>query len=61
MRGRAAEVRDSTERQRVYEALGRKYFGAADDPQFIEIFGAVDDLESTYLRLTPEEGLTWEH
>jgi tRNA1Val (adenine37-N6)-methyltransferase len=61
MRGRAAEVRDAAERQHVYEALGRKYYGAVDDPQFVEIFGPVDEPETTYLRLTPEEGLTWEH
>jgi nitroimidazol reductase NimA-like FMN-containing flavoprotein (pyridoxamine 5'-phosphate oxidase superfamily) len=61
MRGRAEEVRDPTWRASVYEALGKKYFGAADDPQFIEIFGHVDDAETVYLRLIPEDGLTWEH
>lgn len=61
MRGRAAEVRDATERARVYEALWRKYFGAADDPEFVKIFGAVGDPESLYVRLIPEDGLTWEY
>lgn len=61
MRGRAAEVRDPTERARVYEALGRKYFGAAADPEFVKVFGAVGDPESLYVRLVPEDGLTWEH
>jgi nitroimidazol reductase NimA-like FMN-containing flavoprotein (pyridoxamine 5'-phosphate oxidase superfamily) len=61
MRGRAEEVSDPTWRARVYDALGRKYFGAADDPQFIEIFGDVDDAETVYLRLIPEDGLTWEY
>jgi nitroimidazol reductase NimA-like FMN-containing flavoprotein (pyridoxamine 5'-phosphate oxidase superfamily) len=61
MRGRAAEVRDTTERAKVYEALGRKYFGAADDPEFVKIFGAVGDPESLYVRLVPEDGLTWEY
>ncbi len=61
MRGHAADVRDATERARVYEALGRKYFGAADDPEFVKIFGAVDDPETVYVRLTPDDGLTWEH
>jgi nitroimidazol reductase NimA-like FMN-containing flavoprotein (pyridoxamine 5'-phosphate oxidase superfamily) len=61
MRGRAAEVRDAAERARVYEALGRKYFGAADDPEFVQIFGAVEAPETLYARLVPEDGLTWEH
>ena len=61
MRGRAAEVRDATERTRIYEALGRKYFDAADDPEFVKIFGAVEDPETLYVRLVPEDGLTWEH
>jgi nitroimidazol reductase NimA-like FMN-containing flavoprotein (pyridoxamine 5'-phosphate oxidase superfamily) len=61
MRGRAGEVADTAARARVYDALGKKYFGQADDPQFIEIFGLVHDAETTYLRLTSEQGLTWEH
>jgi nitroimidazol reductase NimA-like FMN-containing flavoprotein (pyridoxamine 5'-phosphate oxidase superfamily) len=61
MRGRAAEVRGATERARVHDALGQKYFGANDHPEFIEIFGHVDDPETLYLRLVPEDGLTWEH
>jgi nitroimidazol reductase NimA-like FMN-containing flavoprotein (pyridoxamine 5'-phosphate oxidase superfamily) len=61
MRGRAEEVRDATWRARVYDALGKKYFGAPDDPQFIEIFGNADDAETVYLRLVPEDGLTWEY
>jgi nitroimidazol reductase NimA-like FMN-containing flavoprotein (pyridoxamine 5'-phosphate oxidase superfamily) len=61
MRGRAEEVGDPTQRARVYAGLGHKYFGTAADPQFVEIFGQVDDLDTVYLRLIPEEGLTWEH
>ena len=61
MCGRVAEVRDATVRARVYEALGRKYFGASDHPRFIEIFGHVDDPETVYLRLSPTDGLTWEY
>jgi nitroimidazol reductase NimA-like FMN-containing flavoprotein (pyridoxamine 5'-phosphate oxidase superfamily) len=61
MRGRVAEVSEATERARVYEALGRKYFGAPDQARFIEIFGRVDDPETVYLRLIPEDGLTWEY
>jgi nitroimidazol reductase NimA-like FMN-containing flavoprotein (pyridoxamine 5'-phosphate oxidase superfamily) len=60
-RGRVEEVSDSTWRARVYVALGKKYFGATDDPKLIEIFGNVDDAETVYLRLVPEDGLTWEY
>src|SRR6516162_8768694 len=61
LRGHAAEVRDATMRARVYEALGRKYFGTLEQAKFIEIFGRVDEPESVYLRLVPEDGLTWEY
>jgi nitroimidazol reductase NimA-like FMN-containing flavoprotein (pyridoxamine 5'-phosphate oxidase superfamily) len=61
MRGRAEEVRDAPWRARVHEALGKKYYGGVDDPQFIEIFGDVDDPETVYVRLVPEDRLTWEH
>jgi nitroimidazol reductase NimA-like FMN-containing flavoprotein (pyridoxamine 5'-phosphate oxidase superfamily) len=61
MRGRAEEVGDPTQRRRVYDALGQKYYGTAADPQFVEIFGQVDDVDTVYLRLIPEDGLTWEH
>lgn len=61
IRGLAEEVREDTWRARVYEALGKKYFGAADDAEFINIFGLVDDPESVYVRLIPDAALTWEH
>jgi nitroimidazol reductase NimA-like FMN-containing flavoprotein (pyridoxamine 5'-phosphate oxidase superfamily) len=61
MCGRVIEVREATLRHRVYEALGRKYFATPDDPQFIKIFGHVDDPETVYLQLVPEDGLTWEY
>jgi nitroimidazol reductase NimA-like FMN-containing flavoprotein (pyridoxamine 5'-phosphate oxidase superfamily) len=61
MRGFAEEVREPAWRARVYEALGKKYFGAADDAEFINIFGQVDDPESVYVRLIPDAALTWEH
>ena len=61
LRGHAEEVRDATMRARVYEALGRKYYGTPDQAKFIEIFGRVDDPETVYLRLVPEDGLTWEY
>jgi nitroimidazol reductase NimA-like FMN-containing flavoprotein (pyridoxamine 5'-phosphate oxidase superfamily) len=61
MRGQAEEVRDAAGRARVYDALGKKYFGAADDAEFINIFGQVDDTETVYVRLLPDAALTWEH
>jgi hypothetical protein len=61
MHGLAEEVGEATWRARVYNAPGRKYFGAADDTEFINIFGPVDDPESVYVRLIPKAALTWEH
>jgi nitroimidazol reductase NimA-like FMN-containing flavoprotein (pyridoxamine 5'-phosphate oxidase superfamily) len=61
MRGHVEEVREATVRARVYEALGRKYFGVPNDPQFITIFGHVNDPATVYLRLVPGDGLTWEY
>jgi nitroimidazol reductase NimA-like FMN-containing flavoprotein (pyridoxamine 5'-phosphate oxidase superfamily) len=61
LRGYAKEVRDATMRARVYDALGRKYCGTPDQAKFIEIFGRVNDPETVYLRLVPEDGLTWEY
>jgi nitroimidazol reductase NimA-like FMN-containing flavoprotein (pyridoxamine 5'-phosphate oxidase superfamily) len=61
IRGRADEVREETWRTRVYEALGQKYFGASDHPEFITIFGRVDDPDTVYVRLIPEAHLTWEY
>ena len=37
LRGHVAEVRDATLRARVYDALGRKYFGALAEAKFVEI------------------------
>jgi nitroimidazol reductase NimA-like FMN-containing flavoprotein (pyridoxamine 5'-phosphate oxidase superfamily) len=61
MRGRAEEVREPTWRARVYDALGKKYFGAADASELVNIFGQVDDPETVYVRLVPDAGLTWEY
>ena len=61
LRGRAAEVRDATMRARIYDALGKKYFDTPEDAKFIEIFGRVDDPNTVYLQLIPEDGLTWEY
>ena len=59
--GKALEVSDPQEREAVYRALGDKYFGTTDDPTFLEIYGKVDDEQTVYLRLTPEDGTSWEY
>jgi nitroimidazol reductase NimA-like FMN-containing flavoprotein (pyridoxamine 5'-phosphate oxidase superfamily) len=61
IRGLAEEVRETSARARVYQALGQKYYGNANAPEFIDVFGQVDDPESVYVRLTPEASLMWEH
>ena len=61
MRGHAEEVREPTGRAKVYDALGKKYFGTADVAEYVNIFGQVDDPETVYVRLTPNATLTWEH
>jgi nitroimidazol reductase NimA-like FMN-containing flavoprotein (pyridoxamine 5'-phosphate oxidase superfamily) len=61
MRGRAEAVRDGAARTRIHTALGLKYYGSAEHPRFIEIFGQADDPETIYLRLVPEDSLTWEY
>ena len=59
--GRAAEISDAGQREAVYRALGDKYFGTTDDPTFLEIYGKVDDAQTVYLRLAPEDGNSWEY
>lgn len=59
--GIAEEVTDAALRARVYEALGIKYFESVDHPKFIEIFGAVDDTETVYLKLKANDGISWEY
>jgi hypothetical protein len=60
-RGRAEEVSEATLRARVYEALGRQYFGAPAQSRCVEICGPVDAPETVYVRLVPAEGFTWEY
>ena len=45
----------------VYNQLGKKYFGTADDPGFKQIYGEVDDAKTGYLRLKPEGVFSWEY
>jgi nitroimidazol reductase NimA-like FMN-containing flavoprotein (pyridoxamine 5'-phosphate oxidase superfamily) len=59
--GQAEEVQDAGLRARIHEALGLKYFGSADHPEFIKIYGQADDAETVYLRLRSEDGFFWEY
>jgi nitroimidazol reductase NimA-like FMN-containing flavoprotein (pyridoxamine 5'-phosphate oxidase superfamily) len=59
--GRAEEIADGDLRTKIYRALGEKYFGSADDPKFVEIYGQADDGETVYLQLKPERVFSWEY
>lgn len=61
MHGRAEEVLDPGLRAKIHDALGVKYFGSADHPEFIKIYGQAGDQETGYLRLKAEDGLFWEY
>ena len=61
MYGQAEKVTDGQERAEIHRALGMKYFGAVDHPQFKEIYGEADDAETVYLRLKGEDGISWEY
>jgi len=61
MYGAAEEVKDDAVRERVREAMGLKYFGSADHPEFVKIFGEANDPGTVYLRLKAEDGLFWEY
>src|SRR5258708_7465874 len=52
--GTAEDITDAETRERVYRALGIKYFGAPDHPKFIEIYGQIEDPATVYWRLNPE-------
>lgn len=61
MFGQAEEVTDRKLRARIYRALGDKYYGSADHPKHIEVWGEADDSSSVYMRLKPEDGFGWEY
>lgn len=61
MFGKAEEVTDRKLRGKIYRAFGEKYFGSAEHPKHIEIWGEVDDPGSVYLRLRQEDGFWWEY
>ncbi len=59
--GHAEEVTDADQRATVYNALGVKYFGSTDDPNFLEIYGQVDNQDTLYMRLKEDGGNSWEY
>jgi len=59
--GQAEEVADRKRRARIYRALGEKYYGSADHPKHLEVWGEVDDPSSVYIRLKAEDGFWWEY
>ena len=58
--GRAEEV-TGDERVRVYNELGKKYFGTTDDPTYKQIYGEADDEKTGYMRLKAEGSNFWEY
>jgi nitroimidazol reductase NimA-like FMN-containing flavoprotein (pyridoxamine 5'-phosphate oxidase superfamily) len=60
LRGRAEEV-TGDQRAKIYNEIGKKYFGSTDDPVYKEIYGEVDNAETGYMRLKPEDGSSWEY
>src|SRR5947207_6520157 len=51
MYGTAEQVSDQKLRARLYREFGKKYFGRADHPKHIEIWGEVDDPGSVFIHL----------
>jgi general stress protein 26 len=61
MFGKAEAVTDKKLRAKLYRAFGKKYFGSADHPKHVEIWGEVDDPGSVYMRLIKEGGFSWDY
>lgn len=59
--GQAEEITDGKLKASVYRALSTKYFGKAEHPHFVEIYGEPGDRETLYFRLKPEGGSWWEY
>ena len=60
MFGQAEEVTNRKLRAKIYRAMGVKYFGSADHPKHIEIWGEIDDPSVLYMRLNSEDGFWWQ-
>ena len=61
MCGRAEKLDERELVAEIYRQLGMKYFGSADHPEFVKIYGQADDKETVYFRLRPEDGTSWEY
>ena len=59
--GNAVEITNRRFRASVYRALSVKYFRRADHPSFVAIYGEVDDPETVYFSLEPDDGFSWEY
>lgn len=59
--GKAEAVTDKKLRARIYRAFGKKYFGSAEHPKHIEIWGEVDDPGSVFVHLKMKDGFWWEY
>jgi nitroimidazol reductase NimA-like FMN-containing flavoprotein (pyridoxamine 5'-phosphate oxidase superfamily) len=59
--GSAESIGDQATRVKVYQALGMKYFGSVDHPEFVKLYGQPDDAATTYFRLKPKTGSSWEY
>lgn len=59
--GRAESISSQDARARVYQALALKYFGSADDPEFVELYGKPDNPATMYFRLNPKSVSSWEY
>jgi nitroimidazol reductase NimA-like FMN-containing flavoprotein (pyridoxamine 5'-phosphate oxidase superfamily) len=61
MFGKAEEITDRKLRVKIYQAFGVKYFGSAEHPKHIEIWGQIDEPGSVYMLLNAEDGFWWEY
>lgn len=61
MYGDAEAVTDKKVRAKIYRAFGKKYFGSADHPKHLEIWGEVDDPGSVFVHLKMKDGFWWEY
>ena len=59
--GQAEEIANRKLRAKIYRAMAVKYFGSADHPKHIEIWGEVDDASTVYIRLKSDDGFWWQY
>ena len=61
MYGIAEAVTDKKLRARLYREFGKKYFGRADHPKHVAIWGDVDDPGSVFIYLKTKDGFWWDY